>query len=190
MNWLRNTFQNQGVALAHPDHARDHDRVANILNGIRGVGCRFHKPVNAGGRGWMVIVDGTTDILPDTNYSPPKVSDKKVALDSTTEAGYLFPWFGDTGSKADTVFAEKVGDKVRLSVTQTQGRAPGTYQGELEEWNTTDSAWKPTGINPSENDLLYYTSTGWGLLTPNAAGNYALVSEDGVLGWRELGCDT
>lgn len=46
--------------------ARHHNRVANVLEDIRGLNCRIIKPTNSDGRGWIVAIDGGSDMeLPD-----------------------------------------------------------------------------------------------------------------------------
>lgn len=95
--WLRNTFRRQGVALAHPDHARDHDRVANILNDIQGIGCRIEKPRHADGRGWLVIVDGSSDIS-DSDFKLPGDSDVVKCTENDTCADYLHAKLEDSGT--------------------------------------------------------------------------------------------
>lgn len=62
------------------------------------------------------------------------------------------------------------------------------YQGDIQEWD--GDGWTNSGLNPSDGDLLYYDGSTWQLLSPPSSGNYALVSEGGTLGWRELGCET
>ncbi len=46
-------------------------RVFNVLEDIEGQGCRIAKPVNAEGRGWRIIVDGTSDVAPPDGAPPP-----------------------------------------------------------------------------------------------------------------------
>lgn len=63
----------------------DHNRVANILNDVDGVGCHWEKPTNGEGRGWMVVVDG-------------EMSDRYVATDTGNTPGYLAARFNDTAA--------------------------------------------------------------------------------------------
>jgi len=65
-------------------NAQDHNRVANVLNDIQGIGCRVVKPVNGDGRGWKIIVgDGSSDIDTteiDPTFTPPKSSKSKITI--------------------------------------------------------------------------------------------------------------
>ena len=54
-NFLRNNFR-AGEPLFHFCHPKWFNRVANILQGIEGVGCDIVKPQNAEGRGWKIVV--------------------------------------------------------------------------------------------------------------------------------------
>ena len=55
-------------------NVEDHNRIANILNTIEGIGCRFVKDLHSDGRGWKIIVgDGTSD--GDAGYKPPSYYD-------------------------------------------------------------------------------------------------------------------
>ena len=56
-----------GDPVRNVANVEDHNRVANILNDLKGIGCRIQKPVNGEGRGWTIIVDGTSDIDPPDN---------------------------------------------------------------------------------------------------------------------------
>ena len=60
IGWLNNTFK-RGDPLRKVANHTQANRIANVLLDIKGVGCRIEKPTNADGRGWKVIVDGTTD---------------------------------------------------------------------------------------------------------------------------------
>ena len=67
-NFLRNNFR-PGEWLGQYCTSRQHNRLANIALDIQGINCRIHKPVDQEGRGWRVIVDGSSDIQPAPN--PP-----------------------------------------------------------------------------------------------------------------------
>jgi len=69
-NWLKNTFKKGDPVRAVPD-AEWCNRVANILQDIRGIGCRIEKPTDANGFNWCIIVDGSSDGDPTTGYEPP-----------------------------------------------------------------------------------------------------------------------
>ena len=56
-------------------NVEDHNRIANILNTIEGIGCRIHKPLNGDGRGWAIIVDGSSDITPPVDLHPVGVKE-------------------------------------------------------------------------------------------------------------------
>ena len=72
--------------------AGDANTVANVLNDIQGVGCRIEKPMDRGGLGWHIVVDGSTDIsYPDGSTGPTALSFSKaitkVSADSVLKGG-------------------------------------------------------------------------------------------------------
>lgn len=77
---------NYGDPVRDVANVTDHNRVANILNDIQGVGCRIEKPVNGNGRGWKIIVgDGSSDIDTtdlDPDFLPPDYRRIKKILDA------------------------------------------------------------------------------------------------------------
>lgn len=70
-NFLRNNFR-PGEWLGQFCTPRQHNRIANVLQGIQGVNCRIEKPTNHEGRDWRVIIDGGSDV--STDITPPWVS--------------------------------------------------------------------------------------------------------------------
>ena len=52
-------------------NTRHHNRVANILEGITGVGCRIEKPTGAEGHGWRIVIDGSSDAGSGTDGALP-----------------------------------------------------------------------------------------------------------------------
>ena len=71
--WLKNTFR-RGDPLRHVSNHVQANRIANVLLDLQGIGCRVEKPTHAEGRGWRIIVDGSTDQpFPDgvPSYLPP-----------------------------------------------------------------------------------------------------------------------
>ena len=66
--WLKNWFKRGDPLRAMPGW-RWCNRVANVLNDFQGVNCRIEKPLEGEGRGWRVIVDGSSD--EDTGIDPP-----------------------------------------------------------------------------------------------------------------------
>tara|TARA_R110000751_G_scaffold138798_2_gene242493 strand:+ start:5114 stop:5917 length:804 start_codon:yes stop_codon:yes gene_type:complete len=69
--------------------AGDANTVANVLNDIQGVGCRIEKPMDRGGLGWHIVVDGSTDIsYPDGSNGPTALSFSK-AITKTETAGAI-----------------------------------------------------------------------------------------------------
>jgi hypothetical protein len=62
-NWLKNNFKAGDSPIAFCS-ARQHNRVANILQDLQGIGCRIDKPLDAEGRGWRIVIDGSSDIPP------------------------------------------------------------------------------------------------------------------------------
>lgn len=63
INWLRTWLPETPLRLVA--NVRQMNRIANILNGIQGVNCRIIKPTNAEGKGWMIVVDGSSDLKPE-----------------------------------------------------------------------------------------------------------------------------
>lgn len=63
INWLRTWLPETPLRLVA--NVRQMNRIANILNDIQGVNCRIEKPTNAEGKGWMIIVDGGSDVKPE-----------------------------------------------------------------------------------------------------------------------------
>jgi len=52
-------------------NVRDALRIRNILEDIEGVYCRIEKPIDREGKGWKIIVDGSSDIEPPEDILPP-----------------------------------------------------------------------------------------------------------------------
>lgn len=69
-NWLRNNFKQGDPTRIVADHLQA-NRIANILQDIQGLGCRIEKPTDADGRGWKIIIDGSSDITPPDGYEFP-----------------------------------------------------------------------------------------------------------------------
>lgn len=69
-HFLRNDFRG-GEPVRHFCRNFWHNRVANILMDLTGIGCRIEKPVDSDGRGWKIIVDGTSDETPPDGYTFP-----------------------------------------------------------------------------------------------------------------------
>lgn len=62
---------NSGCPVRRVADTTNMNRIANILEGLTGYGCRVEKPTDAHGRGWSIIVDGTSDeLLPDGTPGP------------------------------------------------------------------------------------------------------------------------
>ena len=70
VGFLRNTFR-AGMPLRIVANHRQQNRIANILSDIVGVGCRIEKPINAEGRGWRIVIDGTSDEEYPDGSEPP-----------------------------------------------------------------------------------------------------------------------
>jgi hypothetical protein len=47
------------------------NRVYNVLEDIQGVNCRVVKPLNNEGRGWRIVVDGTSDVQTPDDFPRP-----------------------------------------------------------------------------------------------------------------------
>lgn len=69
INWLQR-FKG-GDPVRKTAGATHQNRISNILNDVRGIGCRVVKPTNAEGRNWKIIVDGSSDEeLPEGYVNP------------------------------------------------------------------------------------------------------------------------
>lgn len=66
-------------------------RVFNVLEDIQGVNCRIEKPVDAEGRGWRIIVDGSGDEAPPDG-KPPPWSSSAVHFGDTADAKEQTDW--------------------------------------------------------------------------------------------------
>jgi len=60
-----------GDPVAKVANVRQANRVANILEDITGIGCRIAKPTDAEGKGWQIIVDGSSDVQPPDGWVAP-----------------------------------------------------------------------------------------------------------------------
>jgi len=70
-NFFRRFWRGMPVRLAADTETLD--RVCNVLGHIEGVGCHIEKPTGADGKGWLIVVDGASDVAggaPD-GYAPP-----------------------------------------------------------------------------------------------------------------------
>ncbi|MBP5545171.1 MAG: hypothetical protein ILM98_13935 [Kiritimatiellae bacterium] len=47
------------------------DKLFNILEDIQGVNCRIEKPTDAEGKGWRIVIDGSSDELPPGDTTTP-----------------------------------------------------------------------------------------------------------------------
>jgi hypothetical protein len=72
INWLQR-FKG-GDPVRKTAGATHQNRISNILNDMRGVGCRVVKPTNAEGRNWKIIVDGSSDEELPEGYVDPFAS--------------------------------------------------------------------------------------------------------------------
>jgi hypothetical protein len=68
-----------GDPVARVCDTTHHNRVAQVLEDLQGMGCRIHKPTD--GSPWYIIVDGTTD-LPFPDNSMPLTVPPYEAADS------------------------------------------------------------------------------------------------------------
>lgn len=152
---MRTNFLNEDYRPEDPLRkvvsARQQRRIARILNDFQGVNCRVEKPSDAEGRGWRIVVDGTTDIedprggffpIPDTSgYNTAINPDGRQTLEKNAEtvgsdtASHLNEWqlrnvnFVKEGSSSIPFF---------VSVTPLQGSVPDKVSGELY-WAQVDS---------------------------------------------------
>ena len=95
-NFIKNSHKKGDQSRLVPS-AADMNKVATILQDIQGIGCRIEKPVDRDGKGWHVVVDGSTDIdPPDGSVVHPNkkatASKSGAEIDTTTNdsAGYTF----------------------------------------------------------------------------------------------------
>ena len=74
-----------GDPLRKVANAGNMNKIGNILNTIQGAGCRVIKNTASGGRGWIILVDGSSDLPVDS----PVARDKLVTVDRSDVPGSL-----------------------------------------------------------------------------------------------------
>ena len=127
-----------------------HNRVADVLENIEGVGCRIDKPRD--GRPWRIVVDGSSDVIID-GLEPPW--------------GQSYPWgenytFGITQTAADKlkVWQGKLrrwGDQVYTAAdTEVTFSADGDFY-IVWRWSTSglEIVTTPQANAPAESDSTY-----------------------------------
>lgn len=136
--WLRTNFK-KGDPIRIVADSRQQNRIANILTHIQGVGCRIIKDTTQEGRGWFIIVDGSSDVdLPGAGgILPPE--------ESAGEYHGQVKWWDDINSEwklttAPTSPAVLVFDK---AVDATNGTV---------RWQTIDTDYK--GIYRGSDDNI------------------------------------
>lgn len=83
LNFLKR-FQ-KGDPVCKVADTENMNRIANILEDLKGVGCRIVKPTNDNGRGWKIIID------PFNSDADPEDADEEP----TTQLDFDFELFGD-----------------------------------------------------------------------------------------------
>jgi len=81
INWLKTFLPEDPIRKVA--NVRQQNRIANILNGIQGVNCRVVKPTAGEGKGWLIVVDGGSDIKP-TNVTTPPAADWPYPFNPST----------------------------------------------------------------------------------------------------------
>ena len=84
-HWLRTNYR-AGEPIRHLCNPVERNRVNNILQDIQGVGCRIEKPVNDEGKGWKIVVDGSSDETPPDDYEFPSgtINLDEISIDFNT----------------------------------------------------------------------------------------------------------
>jgi hypothetical protein len=113
INWLQR-FKG-GDPVRKTAGATHQNRISNILNDVRGIGCRVVKPTNAEGRNWKIIVDGSSDEeLPE---------------------GYVNP-FASSLPRWDQVLDAAVSTEIQSDTDNTDALQIGAFN---RRWTTIDS---------------------------------------------------
>ena len=103
------TRHKKGDASRQVPSASDMNKVATILQDIQGIGCRIEKPTDRGGKGWHVVVDGSTDIDPPDgsvvhqNTKATVVKSSNVANTTTAISATYVTWNATAIETNDTV---------------------------------------------------------------------------------------
>jgi len=109
--FLQSDFQG-GDPLRKVANARQQNRIATILNTIQGWGCRVVRNYSAEGRGWYIVVDGTSDQPIPDSFAPYVSSPaSKFAVDSADAPDYgnnQFSLPGTYDSSADIVVTHAI----------------------------------------------------------------------------------
>ena len=125
-------------------NVRQQNRIANILNDIKGVGCTIQKDYGREGRGWKIVVDGISSDEPPVDSEGNEVSNP------------IQPEWDDLANDAVKILAQDSGGNAGW-----QEYPEGAYNGDLLTWDDTEKAWKQVGVNPSKGDILYHDGTQW-----------------------------
>jgi hypothetical protein len=127
-------------------NVQDRNRIANILGDITGVGCRIDKPLNGEGYGWRIIVDGSTDEIPDTGYVGV---DRKFAIGNGDNPGTAIQkiagYPADTAGLANAMFcswdAHENQVRLHIPVYTVAQKGPPAYI--LGRTTGNDLVWVP-----------------------------------------------
>lgn len=76
----------EGESLRQVSNTTRVNRVSNVLGTIKGLGCSIDKPLNGEGKGWIIKVDGSSD-LDDPSGGDFETVDRKFALGSGDVSG-------------------------------------------------------------------------------------------------------
>jgi hypothetical protein len=99
------------------------NRIGNILNNIQGLGCTIVKNIGDNGLGWIIKVDGSSDVEPDTE-THVQITDRYVQVNAADEPGYLEDkiWRTDSSAYSDTADLAVSWDTVADTNTGTRQR--------------------------------------------------------------------
>jgi len=84
-NFLRTNYR-PGEWIGRLCSPQERNRQNNIFQDCKGVWCRIDKPVNQEGRGWKIIIDGTSDIYDGTQPPWASASRGSISMDATGSA--------------------------------------------------------------------------------------------------------
>jgi len=88
--------------------SRNLNTVFDVLEDLQGLGCRIERTNT--GKGWMIVVDGTSDIEPPEDYTPPWEPDKSGSQGAQSESDW------ESGDGSAGVLEINPGDRIEILV--------------------------------------------------------------------------
>ena len=165
-NWLKRFRGNEWIgSYCDPE---ENNTIRRALAEIEGVGCHVDKTRD--GRGWRIVIDGTSDTQPPPDYVPIWGASACITGGAATTPGLVAFNADDHETNADVLDADEANDRITVGVDGAygimfQGRFAWslvagtdygptaavksgattifTVQAEVEDWTT--SAYDPFG---------------------------------------------